>query len=236
MNEPNSTAQRLKQKLYLLDSVDNRTGANRLDLLIQIPYTIKTDLQRKLAEARLKTLEENLEKSKLGICYIDGSEHAIQLNRPVENQLLEQIKTLTEELMSQLGMTMEILNGTADTNAMNNYFNRTIEPLASCITDEMTRKFLSQNARTRGYAVKFFRDPFKLLPITDVAEIADKFTRNCIATSNEVRQSIGMMPSKDPKADELKNSNISESKNQQDYDVYGDPVNNMGGFNQNGEE
>lgn len=236
MNEPNSTAQRLKQKLYLLDSVDNRTGANRLDLLIQVPYTIKTDLQKKLADARLRTLEETLERSKLGIGYVDGSEHVVQLNRSVENQLVEQVTTLTAELMSQLGMTMEILNGTADTNAMNNYFNRTIEPLASAICDEMTRKFLTSNSRTRGYAVKFYRDPFKLLPITDVAEIADKFTRNCIATSNEIRQSIGMMPSKDPKADELKNSNISESKNQQDYDVYGDPVNNTGGINQNGEE
>lgn len=235
MNEPNSTAQRLMHKLVLLDGIDNRNGADRLDVLIQFPQVIKTEMQRKLANRRLEDLEAQLRSSQLGIGYIDGSEHVVQLNRAVENQLKEQITELTSMLMSQLGMTMEILNGTADPEAMNNYFNRTIEPIAASITDEMTRKFLTENARTRHKAVRFFRDPFKLLPITDVAEIADKFTRNCIATSNEIRQSVGMMPSKDPKADQLVNSNIAESSNQQQYDVDGAPINNTGGFDQNGE-
>ena len=235
MNAPNSTAQRLMNKLSLMDRFDNRHGADKLDVLIQFPQVIKTDYQRKLAETRLKNLEEQMKTSRLGIGYIDGSEHVVQLNRAVENQLKEQIEYLTNELLSQLGMTMEILNGTAKPEVMNNYFNQTVEPIASAITDEMTRKFLSKNARTRGHSVKFFRDPFRLLPITEVAEIADKFTRNEIATSNEIRQAVGMMPSKDPRADELRNSNISESKDQQDFDIEGNPVkNNIGGNNQNG--
>lgn len=235
MNAPNSTAQRLMNKLSLMDRFDNRQGADKLDVLIQFPQVIKTDYQRRLAETRLKNLEEQMKTSRLGIGYIDGSEHVVQLNRAVENQLKEQIEYLTNELLSQLGMTMEILNGTAKPEVMNNYFNQTVEPIASAITDEMTRKFLSKNARTRGHSVKFFRDPFRLLPITEVAEIADKFTRNEIATSNEIRQAVGMMPSKDPRADELRNSNISESKDQQDFDVEGNPVqNNIGGNNQNG--
>lgn len=235
MNEPNSTAKRLANKLSLLDSIDNRNGANKLDILIQFPQIIKTSQQRKLAEVRLKNLEEQLRSSRLGVGYIDGSENVVQLNRPVENQLFTQVVELTEELLGQLGMTKEVLNGTATPEQMNNYFNQTVEPIASAITDEMTRKFLSQNARTRGYAIKFFRDPFRLLPITEVAEIADKFTRNEVATSNEIRQAVGMMPSKDPRADELRNSNISESKDQQEFDVNGNPVgNNIGGNNQNG--
>lgn len=234
MNEPNSTAQRLMHKLSLLDAIDDRNGADRLDLIIQVPYTIKTNLQRRLANRRIEDLTQQMRSSNLGIGFIDGSEKVVQLNRAVENQLREQITDLTSTLLSQLGMTMEILNGTAKPEELNNYFNRTIEPIAAAITDEMTTKFLSENALTRGKAVMFFRDPFKLLSPTDFAEIADKLTRNEIATSNEIRQKIGMMPSKDPKADELRNSNISESKDQQDFNVYGDRVNNTGGFNQNG--
>lgn len=234
MNESNSTAQRLMHKLALLDGIDDRNGADRLDLIIQMPYVIKTDLQRRLANKRLEDLEAQLKTSTLGIGYIDGSEKVVQLNRAVENQLQGQITELTSTLLSQLGMTMEILNGTATPEQLNNYFNRTVEPIASAITDEMTRKFLSQNARTRKKAVRFYRDPFKLLPITEVAEIADKFTRNEIATSNEIRQAIGMMPSNDPRADELRNSNISEAKGQQELDVFGNPVTNKtGGNNQN---
>jgi hypothetical protein len=236
MNEANSTAQRLMHKLALLDSIDDRQGADRLDLLIQFPQVIKTDMQRRLANKRLEDLEAQLRSSNLGIGYIDGSEHVVQLNRAVENQLKEQISELTSTLLGQLGMTMEILNGTADAKTMNNYFNQTIEPIASAITDEMTRKFLTRNAITRKKAIRFFRDPFKLLPITDTAEIADKFTRNEIMTSNEIRQKIGMMPSDDPRADELRNANISESKDQQEnaMNIYGEPIgNNTGGFNQN---
>ena len=224
MNEPNSTAQRLMHKLLLLDRMDDRQGSDRLDVLIQFPQVIKTDYQRRLAEVRLSNLEDQLKKSKLGIGYIDGSEKVVQLNRSLENQLLNQIQELTSTLLGQLGMTEGILNGTAKPEELNNYYSRTIEPIAAAITDEMTRKFLTKNARTRGKAVKFFRDPFKLLPITEVAEITDKFTRNEVATSNEIRQAIGMVPSKDPRADELHNSNISESKDQQDYDVNGNPV------------
>lgn len=234
MNESNSTAQRLMHKLALLDGIDDRNGADRLDLLIQLPYVIKTELQRKLANKRLEDLEAQLKTSTLGIGYIDGSEKVVQLNRAVENQLQSQITELTSTLLSQLGMTMEILNGTAKPEELNNYFNRTIEPIASAITDEMTRKFLSQNARTRKKAVKFFRDPVKLLSPSDFAEVADKLTRNEIATSNEVRQMIGMMPSTDPRADELRNSNISESKDEQHMDVFGNSVTkNIGGNNQN---
>lgn len=237
MNEPNSTAQRLMHKLSLLDGIDNRAGSDKLDMLIQFPQVIKTDLQRKLANKRIADLEQQMRSSPLGIGYIDGSEKVVQLNRSVENQLASQITELTSTLLSQLGMTMEILNGTADANTMNNYYNRTIEPIASALTDEMTRKFLTPTAITQGKAVRFFRDPLKLIPVTDVAEIADKFTRNEIATSNEIRQAIGMVPSKDPNADVLRNKNLSESSDQQTktYDVDGNPIgNNYGGNYQNG--
>lgn len=236
MNEPNSTAQRLMHKLALLDGIDDRNGADRLDLLIQFPQVIKTDLQRKLANKRIEDLEAQMSRNRLGIGYIDGSEHVVQLNRSVENQLISQITELTDTLLSQLGMTKEILNGTAKPEELNNYFNMVIEPIAAAITNEMTRKFLTPNARTRGQAVLCYRDPFKLLPITQVAEIADKFTRNEIATSNEIRQAIGMMPSKDPKADELRNSNIAESKEDKgDFNSNtGYPENNTGGNYQNG--
>lgn len=235
MNEPNSVAQRLMRKIALLDSIDNRSGSDRLDLLIQVPYTIKSDMQRKLAMKRLEDMELMLKKSPLGIGYIDGSEKVIQLNRSVENQLLAQVTDLTSTLLSQLGMTMEILNGTADANTMNNYFTRTVEPIASSITDEMTRKFLTPTAITQHKSIKFYRDPFKLMPISDVAEIADKFTRNAIMTSNEIRQKIGMRPSADPNADVLSNKNISDSPDVQKYDVNGNPINNdTGGDYQNG--
>ena len=234
MNEPNSTAQRLMTKLALLDGIDNRNGSDRLDVLIQFPQVIKTELQRKLANKRLADLESQLKRSPLGIGYIDGSEKVIQLNRAVENQLVAQVTDLTSMLLSQLGITQEILNGTADANAMNNYFNRVIEPIASAITAEMTRKFITPTARTQHKAIRFYRDPFKLMPITDVAEIADKFTRNAIATSNEIRQAIGMTPSKDPNADVLSNKNISESPDVQKYDVNGNPIgNDLGGNYQN---
>lgn len=235
MNEPNSTAQRLMRKIALLDSIDNRNGADRLDLLIQFPYTIKTDMQRKLALKRLEDLQLMLKKSSLGIGYIDGSEKVVQLNRAVENQLVSQVTELTSTLLSQLGFTQEILNGTADANTMNNYFTRTVEPIASSITDEMTRKFLTPTAITQHKSIKFYRDPFKLMPISDVAEIADKFTRNAIMTSNEIRQKIGMRPSADPNADVLSNKNISDSPDVQKYDVNGNPMNNdVGGDYQNG--
>lgn len=235
MNEPNSVAQRLMRKIALLDSIDNRNGSDRLDLLIQVPYTIKSDMQRKLAAKRLEDMELMLRKSPLGIGYIDGSEKVVQLNRSVENQLVTQVTELTSTLLSQLGFTMEILNGTADANTMNNYYTRTIEPIASSIADEMTRKFLTPTAITQHKSIKFYRDPFKLMPISDVAEIADKFTRNAIMTSNEIRQKIGMRPSKDPNADVLSNKNISDSPDVQKYDVNGNPMNNnVGGDYQNG--
>lgn len=237
MNEPNSTAQRLMHKISLLDVVDNRTGSDKLDMLIQFPQVIKTDYQRRLANKRLADLEAQMRNSPLGIGYIDGSEKVVQLNRSVENQLVAQVNDLTSTLLSQLGITMEILNGTADANAMNNYYNRVIEPIASAITDEMTRKFLTQTAITQHKAVRFYRDPLKLIPINEVAEIADKFTRNEIATSNEIRQSIGMVPSKDPNADVLRNKNLSESGDQMQnqYDVDGNPIGtDYGGNDQNG--
>ena len=235
MNEPNSVAQRLMHKLSLLDTIDNRAGSDKLDMLIQFPQVIKTDLQRKLANKRLADLEAQMRTSPLGIGYIDGSEKVVQLNRSVENQLVSQVTELTSTLLSQLGITMEILNGTADANTMNNYYSRTIEPIASAIADEMTRKFLTPTAITQHKAIRFFRDPFKLMPISDVAEIADKFTRNAIMTSNEMRQKIGMAPSQDPNADVLSNKNISDSPDVQKYDINGNPMpNNIGGNYQNG--
>ena len=207
INEPNSTMQRLIRKLSLLDVVDENSSSGKLDLIIQLPYIIKTDARRVQAENRRKDIENQLAGSKYGIAYTDGTEHITQLNRPVENNLLSQVEYLTNLLFSQLGITQEILNGSADEKTMNNYFNRTIEPILSAITGEMRRKFLTKTARTQGQTIKFFRDPFKLVPVADLAEIADKFTRNEIMTSNEIRQIIGMKPSKDPKADELVNSN-----------------------------
>ena len=212
INEPNSTMQRLIRKLVLLDGIDEQSGAGKLDLIIQLPYIIKTDARRQQAEQRRKDIEMQLAGSKYGIAYTDGTERITQLNRPVENNLMKQIEYLTSMLYSQLGITQAILDGTADEKTMLNYNNRTIEPIVSAIVDEMKRKFLTKTARTQLQSISFFRDPFKLVPINNIAEIADKFTRNEIMTSNEIRQVIGMKPSDDPRADELRNSNISQSE------------------------
>lgn len=210
INEPSSTMQRLIRKLNLLDAVDEQSGSGKLDLIIQLPYVIKTKARRDQAEERRKQIEEQLAGSKYGIAYTDGTERITQLNRPVENNLLRQIEYLTEMLYSQLGITKTILDGTADEQTMLNYNNRTIEPIISAITEEMKRKFLTKTARSQGQSIKFFRDPFRLVPISQLAEIADKFTRNEIASKNEIRQIIGWKPSDDPKADQLINSNISQ--------------------------
>ena len=210
INEPNSTMQRLIRKLNLLDTIDNRTGSDKLDLIIQLPYVVKSELQKKRADDRIDDITSQLSRSDYGIAYIDGTEKVTQLNRPVENNLLKQVEYLTAMLYSQLGITQGILEGTADEQTMLNYTTRTIEPIISAITDEMKRKFLTKTARTQGQSIMFFRDPFKLVPVNNIAEIADKFTRNEIATSNEMRQAIGWKPSDDPKADELRNANISE--------------------------
>ena len=210
INEPNSTLQRLIRKLVLLDSVDNQSSAGKLDMVIQLPYVIKTDARRKEADKRKKDLEDQLNGSKYGIGYIDGTEKITQLNRPVENNLMSQIEYLTSMLYSQLGITTSVLDGTAEPKVMLNYFNRTVEPILAAIADEIKRKFLSKTARTQGQSVVFIRDPFKLLPLDNLAEIADKFTRNEIASANEIRQVIGMQPSTDPKADKLQNSNMPQ--------------------------
>ena len=212
MNEPNSTLQRLIRKLNLLDAIDEQSGSGKLDLIIQLPYVIKTDARRQQAETRRKDIETQLSGSKYGIAYTDGTERITQLNRSVDNNLMSQIEYLTSMLYSQLGITQSVLDGTADEKTMLNYYNRTIEPIISVIVDEMKRKFLTKTAKSQNQSILFFRDPFKLVPVNDIAEIADKFTRNEIMTSNEIRQAIGMKPSNDPKADELRNSNISESK------------------------
>lgn len=210
MNEPNSTLQRLIRKLNILDSIDEQSGSGKLDLIIQLPYVVKSQTRRQQAEDRRKDIEDQLNGSKYGIAYIDGTERITQLNRPVENNLLKQIEFLTSMLYSQLGITQAIMDGSADDKTMLNYYSRTVEPIISAIVDEMKRKFLSKTARSQRQSILFFRDPFKLVPVNDLAEIADKFTRNEIATSNEIRQIIGMKPSKDPKADKLINSNLNQ--------------------------
>lgn len=212
MNEPNSTMQRLIKKLALLDVTDEQTASGKLDLIIQLPYVIKTEARRQQAESRRKDIEMQLAGSKYGIAYTDGTERITQLNRSVENNLMKQVEYLTNQLYGQLGITQAILDGTADEKTMLNYYSRTIEPIISAIVDEMKRKFLTKTARTQRQSIQFFRDPFKLVPVGDIAEIADKFTRNEIMTSNEIRQIVGMRPSDDPKADELRNSNISQQK------------------------
>lgn len=210
INEPNSTMQRLIRKLNLLDVIDEQSGSGKLDLIIQLPYVIKTEARRQQAENRRKDIESQLSGSKYGIAYTDGTEHITQLNRSVNNNLMSQIEYLTSMLYSQLGITQSILDGTADEKTMLNYNNRTIEPIISAIVDEMKRKFLTKTARSQYQSISFFRDPFKLVPVDDIAEIADKFTRNEIMTSNEIRQVVGMKPSDDPRADELRNKNLSE--------------------------
>ena len=212
INEPNSTMQRLIRKLSLLDVTDEQTASGKLDLIIQLPYVIKTEARRQQAEQRRKDIEMQLAGSKYGIAYTDGTEHITQLNRSLENNLMNQITYLTNMLFSQLGITQTILDGTADEQTMLNYYSRTIEPIVTAIVDEMKRKFLTKTARSQNQSIESFRDPFKLVPVNNIAEIADKFTRNEIMTSNEIRQVIGMKPSDDPKADQLINSNISQSK------------------------
>lgn len=209
INEPNSTMQRLIRKLNLLDVIDEQSGSGKLDLIIQLPYVIKTEARRQQAENRRKDIEGQLSGSKYGIAYTDGTERITQLNRSVNNNLMSQIEYLTSMLYSQLGITQSILDGTADEKTMLNYNNRTIEPIISAIVDEMKRKFLTKTARSQLQSISFFRDPFKLVPVNDIAEIADKFTRNEIMTSNEIRQVVGMKPSDDPRADELRNKNLS---------------------------
>jgi hypothetical protein len=213
INEPNSTMKRLVRKLNILDAIDEQSGSGKLDLIIQLPYVIKSEARQQQAEKRRKDIEEQL-KGPYGIAYTDGTERITQLNRPVENNLMKQIEYLTNQLYSQIGMTPSVLDGTADEKEMLNYNNRTIEPIVSAIVDAMKRSFLSKTARTQGQTVMFFREPFKLVPINNIADIADKFTRNEILSSNEMRQIIGMKPSKDPKADQLVNSNISQPDSQ----------------------
>ena len=211
INEPNSTMQRLIRKLNLLDVIDEQSGSGKLDLIIQLPYVIKTDARRQQAEQRRKDIEMQLSGSKYGIAYTDGTERITQLNRSVDNNLMKQIEYLTSMLYSQLGITQAILDGSADDKTMLNYYNRTIEPIVSAIVDEIQRKFLTKTAITQKQAILYFRDPFRLVPVNEIAEIADKFTRNEIMTSNEIRQIVGMKPSKDPNADELRNKNLSQS-------------------------
>lgn len=221
INEPNSTMQRLIRKLNLLDVIDEQSGSGKLDLIIQLPYVIKTEARRQQAENRRKDIESQLSGSKYGIAYTDGTEHITQLNRSVNNNLMSQIEYLTSMLYSQLGITQSILDGTADEKTMLNYNNRTIEPIISAIVDEMKRKFLTKTARSQHQSISFFKDPFKLVPVNDIAEIADKFTRNEIMTSNEIRQVVGMKPSEDPRADELRNKNLSapSGSNQQSEEM-----------------
>ena len=212
MNEQNSTLQRLIRKLNLLDVIDEQSGSGKLDLIIQLPYVIKTPARKQQAEERRRDIEMQLAGSKYGIAYTDGTEKITQLNRPVENNLMKQIEYLTNMLYSQLGLTQEILNGSADEKTMLNYYNRTIEPIVSSIVDEMKRKFLTKTARTQGQSIVYFRNPFKLVPVAELAEISDKLTRNEIASSNEIRQIIGWKPSDEPGADELRNKNLNQSK------------------------
>lgn len=212
MNEPNSTMQRLIRKLNILDAIDEQSGSGKLDLIIQLPYVIKSQARKEQAEQRRRDIEQQLSGSKYGIAYTDGTEHITQLNRGVENNLMSQIEYLTKMLYSQLGITESVMDGTANEETMLNYHNRTVEPILSAIADEMTRTFLTKTARTQNQAISFFRDPFKLAPVSQIAEIADKFTRNEIMTKNEFRSIIGMRPSDDPRADELRNSNINHTE------------------------
>ena len=215
MNEPNSTLQRLVRKLNLLDSIDEQTNAGKLDLIIQLPYVVKSEARRQQAEQRRKDIEMQLAGSKYGIAYTDGTEKVTQLNRSLENNLLGQIEYLTKSLYSQLGLTEEVFNGLADEKTMLNYNNRTIEPIISAIVDEMRRKFLTKTAITQGQSIMFFKDPFRLVPVEKIADIADKFTRNEILSSNELRGIVGFKPVQDPKADELRNSNLNQQEDQQ---------------------
>jgi hypothetical protein len=211
MNEPNSTLKRLIRKLNLLDAIDEQSGSGKLDLIIQLPYVIKSEARRQQAEVRRKDIEQQLAGSKYGIAYTDGTERITQLNRPAENNLQKQIEYLTELLYSQLGITKGIMEGTASEQELENYYARTIEPILASIVDEFNRKWLPKTARTQGQAIRYFRDPFKLIPASKIAEMADKFTRNEILSSNEFRGIIGYKPSDDPAADELRNANLNRS-------------------------
>ena len=211
MNEPNSTLRRLTRKLALLDSIDDSIASKKLDLIIQLPYVVKNKTKQEQADERRRQLEEQLEKSKLGVGYIDGTERVIQLNRSLENNLMSQVEYLTSMLYSQLGITAEIMNGTADESTMMNYYKRTIDVILQAIVDEYKRKFLTKTARTQGQSIQFYRDPFSLTPTTVIADIADKFTRNEILSPNELRGVVGFMPSSDEAANELRNRNISQS-------------------------
>lgn len=233
MNEPNSTMQRLKKKLSLLDATDEQSASGKLDLIIQLPYAVKGELRRQQAEERRKDIEDQLMNGKYGITWTDCTEKITQLNRSVENNLMKQIEYLTNLFYSQLGVTQSVMDGTADEKTMLNYNNRTIEPLVAAVVDEVKRKFLTKTARTKGQSISYFTDPFKLVPVDNIAEIADKFTRNEIMTSNEIRQIIGMKPSDDPKADQLINSNISQP-NQGEELVVGDTENEERSEGQNG--
>lgn len=233
MNEPNSTMQRLKKKLSLLDATDEQSASGKLDLIIQLPYAVKGELRRQQAEERRKDIEDQLMNGKYGIAWTDGTEKITQLNRSVENNLMKQIEYLTNLFYSQLGVTQSVMDGTADEKTMLNYNNRTIEPLVAAVVDEVKRKFLTKTTRTKGQSISYFTDPFKLVPVDNIAEIADKFTRNEIMTSNEIRQIIGMKPSDDPKADQLVNSNISQP-NQGEELVVDDTENEERSEGQNG--
>lgn len=226
MNSPNSTMQRLKRKLSLLDTVDEQNASKKLNMIIQLPYTVRNELKRKEAEQRRDDMEKQLVESKYGVAYLDGTEKITQLNRSLDTGLFDQVKYLTEELLTQLGVTLEILNGTANSDTMTNYYNRIIEPIMTAICEEYIRKFLTKTARSQKQSVKFFRDPFKLVPVDKMADLADKFTRNEILTSNEVRQIVGMLPSQDPNADVLRNKNISASDEQltEQVDINGNPI------------
>lgn len=223
INEKNSIMQRLIRKLNLLDAIDEQSGSGKLDLIIQLPYTIRTDLKREQAERRRKEVENQLANSKFGIAYADSTERITQLNRPIENNLMKQIEYLTNMLYSQLGITQAVMDGTADEKTMLRYYNATIEPFVATVVDEIKRKFLTKTARAQHQSILYFRDPFSLVPVNDIAEIADKFTRNEIMTSNEIRQIIGMKPSDDPKADQLVNSNIAQPlESKEEYEQLGE--------------
>lgn len=234
VNEYNSTMQRLIRKLSLLDVTDEQTASGKLDLIIQLPYVIKTEARREQVERRRKDIINQLAGSQYGIAYTDGTEKITQLNRSLENNLLKQVEYLTNMVYSQLGITQSVLDGTADEKTMLNYMNRTVEPIISAIVDELKRKFLTKTARSQLQSIVYFRDPFRLVPVNDIAEIADKFTRNEIMTSNEIRQIVGMQPSKDPKADKLVNSNISQAKQDMSQTSSATEAYEEGGYNQNG--
>ncbi|MBQ0057442.1 MAG: hypothetical protein KBT20_07265, partial [Bacteroidales bacterium] len=216
MNEPNSVWQRLKRKMALLDVADEKTASGKLDIIIQLPYSTSTENKKAKAENRIKDIEMQLVDSKYGIAYADATEKITQLNRPIENNLQKQVEYLTDQAFSQIGMTMEILNGTADQKTMQQYYSRIIEPIVAAVVEEFVRTFLSQTSRTQGKSILYFRDPFKLVPVDSMAELADKLTRNEIMTSNEIRQKLGMKPSDDPRADMLLNSNLNHTDEELD--------------------